>query len=63
MGLGLGFGPGLGLGFGSEQPRRGEGAAEVAAAVGLVRHGWQRASEAGVARLREDRRPGLGLGA
>ena len=46
-----------------EQPRRGEGAAEVAATVGLMRHGRQRASEAGVARLSEDRRPGLGLGA
>ena len=42
----------------SEQPRRGEGAAEVAATVGLMRHGWQRAPEARVARLREDRRPG-----
>ena len=43
----------------SEQPRRGKGAAEVAAAVGLMRHGWQRAPEARVARLREDRRSGL----
>ena len=43
----------------SEQPRRGEGAAQVAPELGRVCHGWQRTPEARVARLREGRRPGL----